>query len=51
MAKAIEGQYGRGGVAFVVDEGYCRVGETYGKLVADLGMAEKGLMTMIMDVK
>lgn len=46
----IEERYGSDGIAFIIDEGFSGIEETYGIPVASLGMAEKGSVSVKLTV-
>ena len=51
LSAAIEDKYGKDSVAFLVDEGFGGVDETYGRTFASIGMAEKGSLYLVVTVE
>ncbi|KAL7421834.1 hypothetical protein Q5752_003605 [Cryptotrichosporon argae] len=51
IAPLLEERYGADGVAFLVDEGFSGIENTYGARVASLGMAEKGAVNFQLTVE
>ncbi|BGP73000.1 hypothetical protein NBRC10513v2_006404 [Rhodotorula toruloides] len=50
IAERLEERYGRGGVAFILDEGISAIDQAYGLTLARLGIAEKGAVSIKLDV-
>ncbi|BGP00603.1 hypothetical protein JCM10021v2_004291 [Rhodotorula toruloides] len=50
LASTLEERYGKDGVAWVLDEGFTGVDEAYGRTFARFGTAEKGAVSIKLDV-
>ncbi|BGP34581.1 hypothetical protein JCM10296v2_006403 [Rhodotorula toruloides] len=50
LASTLEERYGKDGIAWVLDEGFTGVDEAYGRTFARFGTAEKGAVSIKLDV-
>ncbi|GAA6016815.1 hypothetical protein JCM10207_003261 [Rhodosporidiobolus poonsookiae] len=50
LAKTLEDRYGQDGVALVLDEGFSGIQQAYGKTFAAFGVAEKGAVSVNLEV-
>lgn len=50
LARELESRYGKDGIALIVDEGFTGVDTAYGETFARFGMAEKGAVSLSLEV-